>query len=848
MTSLQLIAPVTGTLLPVNLVPDPVFAEEMLGTGFAIDPIEGVLYAPFDGVVKQLASTGHSITLVSSTGAEVLMHIGVDTVTLNGQGFRPHVALNQSVQAGDPLIQFDLAYLKETVPSAWVIFVLLNSDEFKWHYDQASPFNVSTPMPTGVHVYAVLDGVPQTAHLPTPSANPTTQVEVVAMVKHRNGLHARPAALVQKVAKQFDSNIQLHYQNARANAKSTLDILMMSIPEHAHIMVSAEGSDAALAAAAMIEIIEHVDESEHTPNAAHDSNETWTAPAPLSSLQNNAYQGVIASRGVALGTIMHLRAEWPQFNETFMGVDHELQRLDDALTSVKNELMASSHSSTLKDIQAAHLSLLEDEVWQNRIRQAIRHQHAAGIAVRQETQILMDQLEQSALALFRERASDLKDLASQILHALAPTNNPMDDTDWPDDVIILADDIWPSTLSGHSKNKIRGMLTAKGGTTSHVSILARALGIPFIVALGEQVLTLKNGQMVVVDAEQGHLIVSPSDDEQAQAKQRMHELTELKQNALRHAHQPAMTLDEHTIEVAANIAHAQDASEAMHNGADGIGLVRTELMFTERQSMPNVQEQQAHYQAIVDTMAGKPVIIRTLDIGADKELNYVTMPKEENPALGLRGVRLGLARTDMLDAQLEALLQVKPIRSCRIMLPMISDVSEVKQVRERLTRLATQLGITELPELGVMLEVPSAALLADQLSEYVDFFSIGTNDLTQYVLAMDRCQPELANRLDGLHPAVLRMIQISTQGAAAHNKWVGVCGALAEEALAVPLLIGLGITELSVGAANVPHIKAQVRRHDLAACQALVKTCLTLHSAQDVRQKVHAFLASLEGG
>lgn len=479
MATLQFITPVTGTLLPVNQVPDPVFAEEMLGTGFAINPIEGGLYAPFDGVVKQLANTGHSITLVSSTGAEVLMHIGVDTVTLNGQGFTPHVALNQSVKAGDPLIHFDLAYLQKSVPSSLVIFVLLNSDEFKWHYDQAPPFNVSTPMPMGVYLGETLDHFPQAAHALPSSINPSIQIEVVAMVKHRNGLHARPAALIQKTAKMFDSNIQLHYQNTRANAKSTLDILMMSIPEHAHIMVSAEGSDAALAAAAMIEAIEHTDESGQTVNAAHDHSETLTAPAHSTlPSQENAFQGVIASRGIALGTLMHLRTEWPQFTETFVSADHELQRLDKALAQVKNELTAPSHTPEFKDIQAAHLSLLEDDVWQNHIRQAIQNQHTASNAVRQETQKLMDQLERSALALFRERASDLKDLASQILYALVPVNhpknNPMDDTDWPDDVIILADDIWPSSLTGNSKNKIQGMVTAKGGTTSHVSILARA--------------------------------------------------------------------------------------------------------------------------------------------------------------------------------------------------------------------------------------------------------------------------------------------------------------------------------------------------------------------------------------
>lgn len=867
MTTLQLIAPVTGTLLPVSQVPDPVFAEEMLGTGFAIDPLEGMLHAPFDGVVKQLANTGHSITLVSSNGAEVLMHIGVDTVNLNGQGFVSQVVLNQSVQAGDPLIQFDLAYIKEAAPSALVIFVLLNSDDFKWHYDHIAPFNVSTPMPMGVQLGSMQDTLPHTAHTThathafTSEPDIAIKVEVVAEVKHRNGLHARPAAWLQKTAKMFDSSIQLHHQGKQANAKSTLDILMLSIPEHAHILVSAEGTDAALAAAAMIEAIEHFEDTEHNEHAhASDPSpntipvETATTPIVTSPLPDHAFQGVVASRGVALGSIMHVRTEWPQFTETFTSVEHELQRFDNALAQVKSTLTASRHSPTLKDIQAAHLSMLEDEVWQTNIRQTIQNASPAGAAVRQETRVLMEQLEHSALALFRERASDLKDLAAQLLNALMPidqlsniSNNQIDDANWPDDVILLADDIWPSSLSGNSSKKIRGMLTAKGGSTSHVAILARAMGIPFIVALGESILELKNGQVVIVDAEQGRVMVNPSDTEKAQTTQRMHELTQLKSTALLNAHQPATTRDGRTIEVAANIAHTQEATEALRNGADGIGLVRTELMFTERQSMPSVQEQHANYQAIVDAMAGKPVIVRTLDIGADKMLSYVTMPKEDNPSLGMRGIRLGLARTEMLDAQLEALLQVKPASSCHIMLPMVSDVSEVKLVRQRLVQIAEWLGITDLPELGIMLEVPSAALLADQLGEHVDFFSIGTNDLTQYVLAMDRCQPELASRLDGLHPAVLRMIQVATQGAAVHHKWVGVCGALAEEPLAVPLLIGLGITELSVGALNVPHIKTLVRRCDLAACQALVKTCLTLHTAQEIRQQVQLFLTALEG-
>ncbi|OXH83557.1 PTS sugar transporter subunit IIAB [Burkholderia multivorans] len=263
--------------------------------------------------------------------------------------------------------------------------------------------------------------------------------------------------------------------------------------------------------------------------------------------------------------------------------------------------------------------------------------------------------------------------------------------------------------------------------------------------------------------------------------------------------------------------------------------MRTELMFIHRQTAPTMLEHQQSYQAIVDALQGRTAIIRTLDVGADKEVDYLTLPPEPNPALGLRGIRLAQVRPDLLDDQLQGLLAVKPFGAVRILLPMVTDGGELVRLRKRIDEFARAQGRTEPIEVGVMIEVPSAALLADQLAQHADFLSIGTNDLTQYTLAMDRCQPDLAAQADGLHPAVLRLIDLAVRGAEKHGKWVGVCGALGGDPLAVPILVGLGVTELSVDPVSVPGIKARVRRLDYALCRQRAQDLLALDSAHAVR-------------
>jgi phosphocarrier protein len=388
---------------------------------------------------------------------------------------------------------------------------------------------------------------------------------------------------------------------------------------------------------------------------------------------------------------------------------------------------------------------------------------------------------------------------------------------------------------------IGGICMAEGGATSHVAILARSKGVPCLVALGSALLDVAIDEDVVLDADNGRLELRPDaarlQDIQTLRTQRF----EQRQRQQQHAHLPAQTQDGVVIEVAANVASRADAENAQLNGADGVGLLRTEFLFVDRSTAPTEDEQLSAYQSVLDAMPEKPVIIRTIDVGGDKQLEYLPLPVEANPVLGLRGIRLGQARPELLDQQLRALLRIKPLARCRILLPMISEVGELLAVRARIDALALEAGISERPELGVMIEVPSAALLAGQLAEHADFLSIGTNDLSQYTLAMDRDHAGLAARVDALHPALLRLIAMTCTAAQEKGRWVGVCGALASDPLATAALIGLGVRELSVSPPQVPEIKARVRELDVRQCEALAQHLTNLTSAEDVRDACRTF-------
>ncbi|MNE12236.1 Phosphoenolpyruvate-protein phosphotransferase [compost metagenome] len=358
-----------------------------------------------------------------------------------------------------------------------------------------------------------------------------------------------------------------------------------------------------------------------------------------------------------------------------------------------------------------------------------------------------------------------------------------------------------------------------------------------MVGAGDAVLLIASGTALLLDGQRGRLHVAPPADELQRALAERDRREQRLQLARAHRLEPALTRDGHAIEVFANIGDSKGIDTVVDHGAEGVGLLRTELIFMAHQQAPDEALQEAEYRRVLDGLGGRPLVVRTLDVGGDKPLPYWPIAKEENPFLGVRGIRLTLQRPQVMETQLRALLRAAGDRPLRIMFPMVGQLEEWQQARAMVERLREEISVSDL-QLGIMIEVPSAALLAPVLAREVDFFSIGTNDLTQYTLAIDRGHPTLSAQADGLHPAVLQLIDITVRAAHAHGKWVGVCGELAADPVAVPLLVGLGVDELSVAARSIAEVKAEVREMTLENAQALAQQALIQGTAAQVRALV----------
>ncbi|MDE2456238.1 MAG: phosphoenolpyruvate--protein phosphotransferase, partial [Burkholderiales bacterium] len=554
--------------------------------------------------------------------------------------------------------------------------------------------------------------------------------------------------------------------------------------------------------------------------------------------------GVCAAPGLASGPVVRLDSGVGAIVEAGTGEAHERRALHEALHAVAADIEAAALDAARRgqgeqaEIFAAHLELVGDPELRTQALARIAERKSAAHAWHQVVQARCAALVATHNPLIAERAADLRDIERRVLVRLC--GEPVAAAALPAGAVVLAEDLLPSQFAALADAGVAAIATALGGPTSHVAILARARGIPMLVALGPALAGVAAGATVLVDADQGWLDTTPSEAELAAARERIGQGQARREADQAQARTAAVTLDGRRVEVAANVADAAEVRAAVEFGAEGVGLLRTELMFMERASAPSEDEQRRAYQAVVDALQGRPLIIRTLDVGADKTLPYLPLPAEENPALGLRGIRLGLAHEALLAEQLRAILALRPLAAVKIMLPMVTDLGELRAVRGLLERLAREAGVKGRVELGVMIETPAAALLADQLALEADFFSVGSNDLTQYALCMDRVNPALAPRLDGLHPAVLRLIAQAARAAAERGRWIGVCGALASEPAAVPLLIGLGVNELSASPAALAHIKALVRRLDAAACRGAANAALLAQSAAEVRTLVAA--------
>ena len=812
---LLLVAPLDGWATPLSQIADAVFASKMLGDGVAVDPLSATLASPCDGEVLMLHAARHALTLRAACGAEILLHIGLDTVALAGDGFTAHVRLGERVKAGEPLISFDLDRLGEKATSLIVPIVIANGEGFTiaWRQENA----------------AVKQGAPLMRVKPLGTVRAATaegqEIRRALILTLPHGLHARPAARIAALAKAFACEIFIACGQKRANATSPASILGLGLTHGAELTLTARGENAAEAVAAIVRLIES-----GMQEKAAETTEIYSAPGQ--SVTPAKWRGVRAAPGIATGIATRLARTPMAVEEQGGNAVCETQRLEHALQVARERLRrVSASDGKQSEVLAAHIAFLDDPELLAHANRTIAEGKSAGFAWRDAIANQIAVLKGLGLPRFAERAADLADLERQVLMALEGAQH--EPIDLPENAILLAEDLLLSEFAALDLNRLSGIALANSGPTSHVAILSQDAGIPMLVACGPDILSIDIGSVLCLDADQGRIVL---DSDAALFRRAQRENAAGRRNPTRPQTQtPGATADGQRVEICANLGSVEDARSAMAFGAEGCGLLRTEFLFLNREAPPSEAEQSKVYKAIAEVLAGKPLVIRTLDIGGDKAAPYLPFPTEENPALGLRGVRVSLSRPDLLTVQLRAIIAAVRPSQCRIMVPMVASLSEFEEVRRMLDHARAELRISDPISLGVMVETPAAAITADLLSAHADFLSIGTNDLTQYCLAMDRGSARLADSFDALHPAVLRLIATAVEGARRHSRAVSVCGGLASEPLAAPILVGLGVRGLSAAPSQIPAIKARLARVTLDQCQRITRAALSLPAAADVR-------------
>lgn len=668
-------------------------------------------------------------------------------------------------------------------------------------------------------------------------------------VLNPHGLHARPAKQLVQAARAQPMAINVRLEEGSAtpvSAASLTKVIGLGARRGQWLMLSAEGDNAEQALESVAATIEAGLGEKVTPfdggfDAAPLASATQPAIEPLNA--DTPHTGVAASPGLAIAPVFVIRPLQFEYPQHATDTDQQLARLDHAIqegAAQLQTLVRNAQGGEVADILSMHEEMLADPELHHAATDAIREGRSAEAGWWEAIETAAHAQEMLADRLLAERAADLRDVGRRVLGVLCDVTLP-EPPDHP--YILVMDDIGPSDVARLDTSRVRGLLTVRGGATAHSAILARALGIPAVVGAGQAVMALNNASMLILDGDRGRVTSQPSEERLQRAEQQLLDHQQREADAWETRFEIAQTRDGHRVEVAANLGNTAHAADAVERGAEGVGLLRTEFLFMAHASAPDLDTQIGEYRQAVEALGERPLVARTLDVGGDKPLPYWPVPQEDNPFLGLRGIRLALTQPDVLETQLRALLMASKDHPLRIMLPMIKDIAEFRAVKVIYDRLLHEIPASQRAtdvQLGVMIEVPSSALLAPSLAAEVDFFSVGTNDLTQYTLAIDRGHPELSAQADGLHPAVLRLIEMTVAAAHSQGKWVGVCGELASDAVAIPVLVGLGVDELSVSARQIPLVKARLREFDFAEAQASAQLALAQATSDDVRDALEA--------
>ena len=566
--------------------------------------------------------------------------------------------------------------------------------------------------------------------------------------------------------------------------------------------------------------------------------------------------GILVSPGIAFGKALLLKEDEIVINRKKISADQveqEVERFKSGRAKASEQLEAikTKAEASLGEEKAAifegHIMLLEDEELEQEIIALIKDEHAsadaAAYSVIEGQAKALEELDDEYL---KERAADVRDIGKRLLKNILGLTI-VDLSAIQEEVILVATDLTPSETAQLNLDKVLGFITDLGGRTSHTSIMARSLELPAIVGTSDVTKQVQNGDYLILDAVNNKVYLNPTADIIEQLKAVNTQYITEKNDLAKLKDLPAITLDGHQVEVVANIGTVRDIAGAERNGAEGVGLYRTEFLFMDRDSLPTEEEQFQAYKAVAEAMGSQAVIVRTMDIGGDKDLPYMNLPKEENPFLGWRAIRIAMDRKEILHAQLRAILRASAFGKLRIMFPMIISVEEVRELKAELELLKGQLreenkAFDETIEVGVMVETPAAAVIAHHLAKEVDFFSIGTNDLTQYTLAVDRGNELISHLYNPMSPSVLGLIKQVIDASHTEGKWTGMCGELAGDERATLLLLGMGLYEFSMSAISIPRIKKIIRNTNFEDVKVLAEQALAQPTAKELMDLVTTFI------
>ena len=694
-------------------------------------------------------------------------------------------------------------------------------------------------------------------NVPSPEANQSqineshaNRLTIQLTVKNTLGLHARPAARFVQTAGKFPEETvlvsNLTTKTGPVNAKSINSVITLGVRHGHQIEVAVSGPNAR---AALDAIKALADDNFGDQDLSIET--TLIQPTADATTSNTSpfLTGIPASTGIALGEAFLYRPAPPEIPQyQIESPESEWERLLESITKTHAEIDADRKSAANRinhdtaAIFEAHLMFLEDEALLSPTREKVfvEKQNAA-LAWQSAVDKVSAGFRNLEDPYLQARGKDVQDVGRQVLLHLLGINHSKWTMNRPG--ILIANDLTPAETTHFDPAAVLGICTASGGPTSHSAILARELGIPAVVGLGDEILALQDGQRIILDGENGKVFVDPEPELVNQYAIKAEALQEAKNKARLERAAPAVTRDGRTVEVVANIGSVVGAQLAVESGAEGVGLFRTEFLFLNRTTAPDEEEQVQAYRTTARTLNGRTLIIRTLDAGGDKSIPYLNVVQETNPFLGWRAIRLCLTQPELFKTQLRAILRVAAEYPVKIMFPMIATLDELRRAKSLLAEARQELisrneSHAEKVETGIMVEIPSVAQMADLFGREVDFFSIGTNDLTQYTFAVDRTNPKVASLADACHPAILRQIRLVIETAHRNKIWVGVCGELAGDLDAIPILLGLGVDELSMSARAIPRAKEIIRAWSLAEAEKLAEKALNVESAESVRTLV----------